>query len=59
MLTPWLIAVALGLAALVLFGSIERNLQSRGAVAAAQAPPHHVSVVCRPQSGASRPDCGS
>lgn len=27
LLTPWLIAVAMGLAILVLFGSIERNLE--------------------------------
>ena len=54
MLTPWLIAVALGLAALVLFGSIERNLQNRDGIVT-QPTIHHASVICPPQAGAARP----
>lgn len=54
MLTPWLIAAALGLAALVLFGSIERNLQNREAVPTGPTA-HQASIICPPQTSPGRP----
>jgi hypothetical protein len=54
MLTPWLIAAALGLAALVLFGSIERNLQNRDAVPTGPTT-HHASIICPPQTSPGHP----
>jgi hypothetical protein len=52
MMTSWLIALALGLAALVLFGVIERNSRSGGVEIGSTA--QHVNPICRPQAGAAR-----
>ena len=53
LLTPWLIAVAMGLAALVLFGSIERNLETSRAAAAGGATAPQVGVFCQFHTGAT------
>jgi hypothetical protein len=58
LLTPWLMAVAIGLAALVLLGSIERNMENRDAVAVSGPSQQQVGALCRPRGGAAHPaDC--
>jgi hypothetical protein len=52
LLTPWLIATAMGLAALVLLGLIERNLETSRTVAASSPAAQQVGVLCQPHSGA-------
>jgi len=54
LLTIWLIAVAIGLAALVLFGAIQRNIESRRP-AASTASEQQVGIVCRHHTGSSLP----
>jgi hypothetical protein len=54
LLTSWLIAVAMGLAALILFSSIERNLETSRTVAANSATAQQAGVLCPPHAGAPR-----
>jgi uncharacterized protein HemX len=58
LLTAWLIAVAMGLAALILFGSIERNLEtSRAMATASSTAAQQVDLRCGSQADGRQQAC--